>query len=168
MKGAIEKEELRGRINKILRDEIGRELLDMTADKIIDMLFSENLPNPQEPRIGQICKFWDDGAQDNSVGAFRGVWTEGFNVRFFDGACWWKHARVLRDPLTLGRTLAPDGAEWVAPYKPDMWAFLRVTPDIGGPKQVVFGGEKVRNSSGHVQTFPAPTEGREPIKLWED
>jgi hypothetical protein len=118
----------------------------------------------QEPRPGQLCRFWDDECIGHSVSTL---------VRSVNGAYinWvghqWRHAEVLRDPLILGRTLAPAGAEWIAPFSDNIWGFYSQEPGHAsdGNSRWDFA---VGNVEGIIQTFPAPTDGGKAMKLWEE
>ena len=120
----------------------------------------------EEPRIGQICEFWDgDNKANGHVSLLCSVAIT--PPRYMDqNYRWWEHAEVCRDPLTLGRTLAPEGAEWIAPWSQDMWAFFEVRPEasLGG----FYLGVNSTNSEELAHIFPAPTDGCEPIKLWDE
>ena len=126
----------------------------------------EVVEEQDEPRVGQICEFWDG---TNKVGDIASVLcsVNDPHPRYMDQVGnWWYHAEVLRDPLTLGRTLAPEGAEWIAPWNYDMWTFFTDQPRLG--PDGFFDGACIFASHGSLPTFPAPTDGCGPIKLWEE
>ncbi len=124
----------------------------------------EVVEEQDEPRVGQICEFWDDREDDLVIGIYEG--REKCGRHCCDGIILRKHAEVLRDPITLGRTLAPEGAEWIAPWNYDMWTFFTDQPRLG--PDGFFDGACIFASHGSLPTFPAPTDGCGPIKLWED
>jgi hypothetical protein len=141
-----------------------REKMKATIKTEDGRIFTGDLvEEKQEPRPGQLCRFWDDECIGRSVSTL----VRSVNGRYIN---WvghqWRHAEVLRDPLILGRTLAPEGAEWIAPYANGVWAFYYKQPE--GKNHKYYDVKYVIYAGPTIQTFPAPTECGEAMKLWED
>ena len=119
-------------------------------------------PKKQEPRVGQICEFWDHGDKAKRIYVLTEISTHGYQG---NSSFYWDNCELLTDPLTLGRTMAPKGAEWIAPWSEGSWAFFTKEPELQGD---FFGGPSVTNKNGWICRFEAPTDGYGPMKLWED
>lgn len=146
-------------------EAFAKTLSQWIVDNFEPKVSKEEQEEPK-PRVGQICDFWDGPYKKLSRLSILCDDSDTKPKYMSQNGQWWHHAEVCRDPLTLGRTQAPEGAKWIAPWNYDMWGFSTEKPreELDG----FFSSSSMCNLDGFSQTFPAPTKGHGPIKLWKD
>jgi len=116
------------------------------------------------PRPGQLIQVRDRYWMNWQVAIFE----EYYEDHTFEWSCRydnWKYARPLADDkLLVGRTFAPEGAKWFAPWLEDKWAWFKDKPHEDDTDGYYIGGA----GSCVMETMFLPTGGERPIKLWED
>jgi len=122
------------------------------------------------PRPGQLIQVRDRYWMNWQVAIFE-EYCEDATLKWSCRYDSWNYARpITDDKLLIGRTFAPEGAKWFAPFAKDKWAWFASRPkeDGVGWYGLVGGGDCVKG------TITLPTNDRgeapieAPIKLWED
>jgi len=115
------------------------------------------------PKRGQLIQVRDYYDETWKTDIFE-CYNYGADIPVFCEYSHWKYARpITDDKLLIGRTFAPEGARWFAPWSPDIWVWFTACPRVDSD-----GYYKTTVDAHTCGTMSLPTGGELPIKLWED